>query len=98
MRVSRIIKICAYVFMIGYLLRETFYITIDTSYLNTGELMGVESMFLMIWAAFIAFLFSLFIYGLGEIVEYFEKAATKVSDDLTKNEFDVKSHLLQLKK
>lgn len=90
MRVSKIIKICAYVFMIGYLLRETFHITIDTSYLNTGELMGVESMFLIMWAAFIAFLFSLFIYGLGEIVEYFEKANAKVSDDLTKNEFDVK--------
>lgn len=83
MKVSKIIKLCAYIFMFGYILREAFHISISTSYLNTGELMGVESIFLLVWAVFIAFLISLIIYSAGEIVEYFENAKTKLTDDLT---------------
>ncbi len=68
-RISKIIKTFAYIFFAGYLIREIIHITINTSYLNTGKILAVESMFLMIWACFIGFLFSVIIYGLGVIVE-----------------------------
>lgn len=90
-KVSKIIKICAYIFLFGNILKEAYYISIQTSYLNTGELMGVESMMLMLWSCFHSFLFAAIIYGAGEIIEYYEKAKQnkKVkneneSDDLTK--------------
>lgn len=71
--ISKIVKSCAYIFLIGYILRELSVITVSTSYLNTGELLGVESMFQMIWACFIGFLFAALIYGFGVIIEFYEK-------------------------
>lgn len=72
-QVSKIIKMCSYVFFVLYTLKEGYYITINTSYLNTGQLMGVEFMLLMIWQIFFSYLISLIIYGFGEIIEYYEK-------------------------
>lgn len=83
-KVSKIIKVCAYIFLFGNIIRESLSITVRTSYLNTGELMGVESMLLMLWSWFVSFLIAAVIYGIGEIVEYYEKTHPKESDDLTK--------------
>ena len=83
-KVSKIIKVCAYLFLFGNIISQGYSIAINTSYLNTGQLMGVESMILMLWSCFISFLISSLIYGAGEIIEYYEKANTKISDDLTK--------------
>ena len=79
-KVSKIIKVCAYLFLFGNIISQGYSIAINTSYLNTGQLMGVESMILMLWSCFISSL----IYGAGEIIEYYEKANSKISDDLTK--------------
>ena len=73
-KVSKIIKVCAYLFLFGNIISQGYSIAINTSYLNTGQLMGVESMILI----------SSLIYGAGEIIEYYEKANSKISDDLTK--------------
>lgn len=62
----------------------------NTSYLNTGELMGVESMLMMLWSCFISFLLSLIIYGFAEIIEYYEMKKTKDTDILTNENNDVK--------
>lgn len=70
--ISKIFKGSAYIFFAGYLIREVLHIISENSYLNTGELMGVESIFLMLWACFIGFLFSALIYGFGVILEYYE--------------------------
>ena len=59
-------------------------------YLNTGELMGVESMLMMLWSCFISFLLSLIIYGFAEIIEYYEMKKTKDTDILTNENNDVK--------
>lgn len=83
-KVSKLIKVCAYLFLFGNIAREAYQIAISTSYLNTGELMGVESMMLMLWSCFTSFLIAAVIYGIGEIVEYYEKAKSKITDDLTK--------------
>ncbi|MEG0275900.1 MAG: hypothetical protein RR630_02625 [Coprobacillus sp.] len=87
--ISKLIKVCAYIFFIGYIFREVMSISVSTSYLNTGELMGTQSMFQIIWACFIGFLFSLVIYGFGIIVEYYEMHKMK-ADDLTNDNIDVK--------
>lgn len=89
-KVSRLIKFSAYLFLVGNILNQAYYITVNTSYLNTGELMGVESMMQMIWACFMSFLMSLGIYGFGEILSYYEKEKSKLADDLTKSHIDVK--------
>lgn len=88
-KVSKIIKICAYIFLFGNIFKEAYGISVQTSYLNTGKLMGVESMMMMLWSCFHSFLFAAIIYGAGEIIEYYEKAKEKKkneneSDDLTK--------------
>lgn len=75
-RVSKIIKICAYIFFVLYTVKEGYYIVMNTSYLNTGQLMGVEFMIMMIWQIFFSFLISLVIYGFGEIIEYYEDEKT----------------------
>lgn len=87
--ISKTVKVCSYIFFAGYIFREIMNISINTSYLNTGQLMGVQSMFQMLWACFIGFLFSLFIYGFGVIIEYYENHKKK-SDNLTNNDIDVK--------
>ncbi len=84
MKVSQLIKSCAYIFFIGKTIGDVFEISINTSYLKTGELLGIESLFGILWAVFIAFMFSLLIYGFGEIVECYEKYHMIYSDDLTK--------------
>lgn len=89
-KLSKILKICAYIFLIGNIGKEAYYIAVNTSYLNTGELMGVESMMMMLWSCFMSFLFALMIYGFAEIVEYYENAYVKKTDDLTKSDNDVK--------
>ena len=88
LKVSKLIKVCAYIFLFGYILREANYIAVNTSYLNTGELMGVQSM-MMVWACFIAFLFAAIIYGIGEIVEYYENKNLRLSDMYTKSADDL---------
>ena len=89
-KISKILKVCAYIFLIGNIGREAYHIVISTSYLNTGELMGVESMIMMLWSCFMSFLFALIIYGFAEIIEYYENAREKNADDLTKSDNDVK--------
>lgn len=87
---SKLIKICAYIFLIGNIFREAIRITIDTSYLNTGELLGVQSMLSILWSCFISFLIASIIYGIGVIIEYFENKKTSIAEDLTKSSNDVK--------
>lgn len=87
---SKLIKICAYVFLVGNIIREAAQITIDTSYLNTGELLGVQSMLSMLWACFISFLIATIIYGIGVVIEFFEIHKTSFIEDLTKSTNDVK--------
>lgn len=89
-KIQKILKVCAYIFLIGNIGREAYHIAISTSYLNTGELMGVESMIMMLWSCFMSFLFALIIYGFAEIIEYYENAREKNADDLTKSDNDVK--------
>lgn len=89
-KISKILKICAYIFLIGSILQQGYSIAMNTSYLNTGELMGVQSMLMMLWSCFISFLISLIIYGFAEIVEYYEISQTKRTDVLTNENNDVK--------
>lgn len=90
MKVSKILKACAYLFLGGNIIREAYQIAVNTSCLNTGKLMGVESMFMLLWSCFVSFIIALVIYGLGEIIEYYEIAKEKHADDLTKKNIDVK--------
>lgn len=53
MKVSKILKACAYLFLGGNIIREAYQIAVNTSYLNTGKLMGVESMFMLLWSCFV---------------------------------------------
>ena len=89
-KVSKILKVCAYIFLVGSILQQGYTIAMNTSYLNTGELMGVESMLMMLWSCFISFLLSLIIYGFAEIIEYYEMKKTKDTDILTNENNDVK--------
>ena len=89
-KVSKILKVCAYIFLVGSILQQRYTIAMNTSYLNTGELMGVESMLVMLWSCFISFLLSLIIYGFAEIIEYYEMKKTKDTDILTNENNDVK--------
>ena len=89
-KVSKILKVCAYIFLVGSILQQGYTIVMNTSYLNTGELMGVESMLMMLWSCFISFLLSLIIYGFAEIIEYYEMKKTKDTDILTNENNDVK--------
>ena len=89
-KVSKILKVCAYIFLVGSILQQGYTIAMNTSYLNTGELMGVESMLMMLWSCFISFLLSLIIYGLAEIIESYEMKKTKDTDILTNENNDVK--------
>lgn len=89
-KVSKILKVCAYIFLVGSILQQGDTIAMNTSYLNTGELMGVESMLMMLWSCFISFLLSLIIYGFAEIIEYYEMKKTKDTDILTNENNDVK--------
>lgn len=89
-KVSKILKVCAYIFLVGSILQQGYTIAMNTSYLNTGELMGVESMLMMLWSCFISFLLSLIIYGFAEIIEYYEMKKTKDTDSLTNENNDVK--------
>lgn len=89
-KVSKILKVCAYIFLVGSILQQGYTIAMNTSYLNTGELMGVESMLTMLWSCFISFLLSLIIYGFAEIIEYYEMKKTKDTDILTNENNDVK--------
>ena len=90
-KVSKILKVCAYIFLVGSILQQGYTIAMNTSYLNTGELMGVESMLMMLWCSFfISFLLSLIIYGFAEIIEYYEMKKTKDTDILTNENNDVK--------
>ena len=89
-KVSKILKVCAYIFLVGSILQHGYTIAMNTSYLNTGELMGVESMLMMLWSCFISFLLSLIIYGFAEIIEYYEMKKTKDTDILTNENNDVK--------
>ena len=89
-KVSKILKVCAYIFLVGSILQQGYTIAMNTSYLNTGELMGVESMLMMLWSCFISFLLSLIIYGFAEIIEYYEMNKTKDTDILTNENNDVK--------
>lgn len=89
-KVSKILKVCAYIFLVGSILQQGYTIAMNTSYLNTGELMGVESMLVMLWSCFISFLLSLIIYGFAEIIEYYEMKKTKDTDILTNENNDVK--------
>lgn len=89
-KVSKILKVCAYIFLVGSILQQGYTIAMNTSYLNTGELMGVESMLMMLWSCFISFLLSLIIYGFAEIIEYYEIKKTKDTDILTNENNDVK--------
>lgn len=89
-KVSKILKVCAYIFLVGSILQQGYTIAMNTSYLNTGELMGVESMLMMLWSCFISFLLSLIIYGFTEIIEYYEMKKTKDTDILTNENNDVK--------
>lgn len=89
-KVSKILKVCAYIFLVGSILQQGYTIAMNTSYLNTGELMGVESMLMMLWSCFISFLLSLIIYGFAEIIEYYEMKKTKDTDNLTNENNDVK--------
>ena len=89
-KVSKILKVCASIFLVGSILQQGYTIAMNTSYLNTGELMGVESMLMMLWSCFISFLLSLIIYGFAEIIEYYEMKKTKDTDILTNENNDVK--------
>ena len=89
-KVSKILKVCAYFFLVGSILQQGYTIAMNTAYLNTGELMGVESMLMMLWSCFISFLLSLIIYGFAEIIEYYEMKKTKDTDILTNENNDVK--------
>lgn len=89
-KVSKILKVCAYIFLVESILQQGYTIAMNTSYLNTGELMGVESMLMMLWSCFISFLLSLIIYGFAEIIEYYEMKKTKDTDILTNENNDVK--------
>ena len=89
-KVSKILKVCTYIFLVGSILQQGYTIAMNTSYLNTGELMGVESMLMMLWSCFISFLLSLIIYGFAEIIEYYEMKKTKDTDILTNENNDVK--------
>ena len=89
-KVSKILKVCAYIFLVGSILQQGYTIAMNTSYLNTGELMGVGSMLMMLWSCFISFLLSLIIYGFAEIIEYYEMKKTKDTDILTNENNDVK--------
>lgn len=89
-KVSKILKVCAYIFLVGSILQQGYTIAMNTSYLNTGELMGIESMLMMLWSCFISFLLSLIIYGFAEIIEYYEMKKTKDTDILTNENNDVK--------
>ena len=89
-KVSKILKVCAYIFLVGSILQQGYTIAMNTSYLNTGELMGVESMLMMLWSCFISFVLSLIIYGFAEIIEYYEMKKTKDTDILTNENNDVK--------
>lgn len=89
-KVSKILKVCAYIFLVGSILQQGYTIAMNTSYLNTGELMGVESMLMMLWSCFISFLLSLIIYGFAEIIEYYEMKKTKDTNILTNENNDVK--------
>lgn len=89
-KVSKILKVCAYIFLVGSILQQGYTIAMNTSYINTGELMGVESMLMMLWSCFISFLLSLIIYGFAEIIEYYEMKKTKDTDILTNENNDVK--------
>ena len=89
-KVSKILKVCAYILLVGSILQQGYTIAMNTSYLNTGELMGVESMLMMLWSCFISFLLSLIIYGFAEIIEYYEMKKTKDTDILTNENNDVK--------
>ena len=89
-KVSKVLKVCAYIFLVGSILQQGYTIAMNTSYLNTGELMGVESMLMMLWSCFISFLLSLIIYGFAEIIEYYEMKKTKDTDILTNENNDVK--------
>ena len=89
-KVSKILKVCAYIFLVGSILQQGYTIAMNTSYLNTGELMGVESMLMMLWSCFISFLLSLIIYGFAEIIEYYEMKKTKDTDFLINENNDVK--------
>lgn len=72
-KVSHWIKKSAYLFFCINVLKEIYGITIETSYLNTGQLMGTQSMIMMLWSCFVSFLLSLVIYGSAIIIEYYEK-------------------------
>ena len=89
-KISKILKVCAYIFLVGSILQQGYTIAMNTSYLNTGELMGVESMLMILWSCFISFLLSLIIYGFAEIIEYYEMKKTKDTDILTNENNDVK--------
>ena len=89
-KVSKILKVCAYIFLVGSILQQGYTIAMNTSYLNTGELMGVESMLMMLWSCYISSLLSLIIYGFAEIIEHYEMKKTKDTDILTTENNDVK--------
>lgn len=77
--VSRLIKKCAYIFFVFNILKEGHSIALEMSYLNTGRLMGTESMVLMLWSLFVSYVISLVIYSLGIIIEYYENSVNKIN-------------------
>ncbi|MCI9094567.1 MAG: hypothetical protein HFF36_12475 [Coprobacillus sp.] len=87
---SKLIKISAYIFLIGHITEEIFRIAVNTSYLRTGRLLGTQSMLSMLWACFISFLISLIIYGIGIVIEFYEKKNASLAEGLTKSSNDVK--------
>lgn len=70
--ISYILKFLAHVYFIYYVIKEGSLISIHTSYLNTGQSMGVESTLLMIWSFFFYYIMALIIYGFGKIIENIE--------------------------
>lgn len=80
---SQLFKLFSYLFFIFYILKKSLDISINLSYFNTGQILGVESMILIVWAIFIAYLIGCFLYGIGIIIQNYENHKIE-SDVLTK--------------
>lgn len=70
--ISDLIKKSAYVLFLVTIIKDFYSVAVETSYLSTGKIMGVQSIIMLLWSCFVSFLISLVVYGAGMIVQYYE--------------------------
>lgn len=72
-KISQFLKMIAYIIAIVYFVVKVVYISFSMSYLQTGQLMGIESMLSLLWNGFIAYYVCYILLGTSKIAEYREK-------------------------